>query len=124
MTDTTNTHTSTVVYEPMAVLATANRALVSAVAAIEPRVEVVDLRSADLGDSELQLARRSGVLLLVPPVEDVLGAVGEARSLLLTDDLDDATVWAQAVTWRSGQVVILPDGEDWLSDTIRTHFGH
>lgn len=121
MTDTT-TQTTSVTYEPVAVLATANRALIAAVTAMDPRVEIVDLRDTDPAEGDLDLAPRSGVLLLVPALGDVLRAVGGAHSLLLTDDLDDATVWAQAVNWHSSHVVVLPDGRTWLTDTIREHF--
>jgi hypothetical protein len=110
-------------YEPLAVLATTNPALAAAVTAIDPRVQIVDPGLGDPATGQLcVLASRSGLLLLVPGFgADVLAALADARKLLLTDDLDDATVWAQAVDWRAGHVAVLPDGAAWLATTIREH---
>lgn len=115
-----------VTYEPLAVLATTNPALAAAVTALDPRVQIVN---PDLGDPATGRARhlgaRSGLLLLIPAGSgDPVTAMLQARKLPLTDDLDDATVWAQAVDWRAGHVVVLPDGTTWLTATLHHHFTH
>lgn len=38
--------------------------------------------------------------------------------LLVTRDLDDADVWQHAVALGAEQVVVLPDGQDWLVDRL------
>jgi hypothetical protein len=123
MTHPTTTPTTT--FEPMVVLATANPALGAALTAIEPRASIVALDPVyglDAEDSTV-IPARAGLLLLVPAAGEAVPALEAARALYVTDDLDDATVWARAVAWRAAHVVVLPDGLAWLTAEVHTHMG-
>lgn len=41
--------------------------------------------------------------------------------VVVGDDVDDTTVWLDAVEVGAGHVVFLPDAEPWLLDRIRAH---
>jgi len=105
-------------------------------------------RTADprLADDLQRLAAAAGVPLTVrpdlPDAREIEGcpllvvggdlAAGTARQLarrasprpervpvlLVTNDLDDADVWQHAVALGAEQVVVLPDGQDWLVDRL------
>ena len=72
------------------------------------------------------LPDHDGLLLLTSHGPDGAGPAGNGlvtTTIYLGTDLDDAAVWARAVTLRAEAVLVLPDQDDALASRLVEHLG-
>jgi len=86
----------------------------AAAAGVEPEV------AADPGAARASWASAPVVLVGADQVDAVVAAGLPRRSevALVSVDLDDATVWRRALAVGASEVVLLPDGADWVVDVL------
>lgn len=96
-----------------ALLVTRDRLLVEDLTTLHPAIHAVTRLPHDL---DCPLPDRDGLLYLLD--QEPAGAV---RCIYLTVDLDDATIWARAVSARADYVAVLPDAAPWLTATLARH---
>lgn len=101
---------------------TADRELTATVRRVNDQVDVLPFDAADERFTrQAAIAARAGVLLLLPSLDRVVTGGEPVRTIYLSRNMDDATVWRAAVNWRADHVVMVPDGESWLDGYLTRH---